>query len=64
MALGQTKCLKHIEALFSLSGMARADAQKIAKQVFGFETKLAAISSSLVDRNDPVKTYNKVIPID
>jgi predicted metalloendopeptidase len=40
--------------------MADADAQQSAKQVFGFETKLDAISLSLVDRNDPVKTYNKV----
>ncbi|KAJ3347134.1 hypothetical protein HDU91_006852 [Kappamyces sp. JEL0680] len=50
----------YIATLLKLSGTAAEDAQASAEAVFEFEKKVADISLRLVDRRDPIKTYNKV----
>jgi putative endopeptidase len=52
------KYVKHIENMFKLIGM--ENAENAAKGVMEFETKLANISMTNVERRDPFKTYNKI----
>jgi putative endopeptidase len=56
----RTKYVKHVESIFVLAGMSQADAEKASKEVMTLETKIAAASLKMVERRDPVKTYNKV----
>jgi putative endopeptidase len=45
--------------MFLLSGMSKPDAELQSKNVMELETQIAAVSLKMVERRDPVKTYNK-----
>ena len=55
---------KYISKLFKLLGKEQSIADKDAEAIFEFEKALANISLKLVDRRDPVKTYNKTLIAD
>ncbi len=50
--------LAHIQKTLALFGV--RDAEKIAKDAYAFELKLAKFSLSAQDQQDPVKTYNPI----
>ena len=52
------KYLKHIEAMLTLAGSAKAADE--AKAIVELETRLARASWDKVTNRDPIKTYNKV----
>ncbi|HEX2982101.1 MAG TPA: M13 family metallopeptidase [Ignavibacteriales bacterium] len=54
------KYLAHVKKMFVLAGESEASAEKAAKTVLEFETKLAQSSWPRVELRDPVKTYNKM----
>lgn len=49
----------HIARMFELTGLDPEQAKTDARAVVGFETKLAKVSLSTVDRRDPESQYNK-----
>ena len=51
--------VKYISKLFTLSGMAPADASKKADAILKLETAIAKSHSTPVELRDPVKNYNK-----
>jgi putative endopeptidase len=51
----------HLQAMFELTGVSPNDAARAAVQVVTLETKLARSSLTLVERHDPVATYNKAL---
>lgn len=55
----RTKYIAHIAKLFTMAGVAQADAQKRAQSVFELEKRLAKVQWSRVDSRDDDKTYNK-----
>jgi putative endopeptidase len=50
--------LAHIKNTLSLYGI--RDAEKVAKQAYSVELKIAKFSLSALDQQDPVKTYNPI----
>lgn len=51
--------VRFISRMFVNLGMQFTEAEKWAKEVMAFETEIAAVSLKMVERRDPVKTYNK-----
>jgi len=50
----------HVEAMMKLGGADDAGAKRAAEQVLALETKLAAISKTVVERRDPQGMYNRI----
>ncbi len=51
--------VKHIAAMFQLSGVTADEAKDKAARIMELETRLAKASMTLLERRDPHKTYNK-----
>lgn len=51
--------VEHAARLFELSGQAKEQAEKEARSLLDFETRIAAIQLSRTEMRDPVKTYHK-----
>lgn len=51
--------VKHMTAMFELSGVAADEAKMKAERIMELETRLAKASMTLLERRDPHKTYNK-----
>jgi putative endopeptidase len=49
---------KHLQAMFSASGIAGADSVKAAAAVYELEEKLAKVSRKIADLRDPYKNYH------
>lgn len=52
--------IDHLKAIFLLTGYTDGDATKAAQQVMDFETRLAKVTHTRLERRDPFLTYNKV----
>jgi putative endopeptidase len=50
---------QYLVKMFTLTGLAEADAQKAAENVYTLETKLAAASMTRVEMRNPYNVYNK-----
>ena len=50
----------HLTKMFVLTGEKQKQAEKSAKAVMNFETKLAKTSFTRIEQRDPVKNYNKM----
>lgn len=51
--------VKHVTAMFELSGVSADEAKDKAVRIMALETRLAKASMTLLERRDPHKTYNK-----
>lgn len=52
--------VKHMAKMFELAGDDAAKAMTSARIVMALETEIAKVSMTVVERRDPVKTYNKM----
>lgn len=51
---------QYIARLLAIAGESEASADRLAGEIFNLETKLAGYSMTLLERRDPVATYNKM----
>jgi len=56
----RTRYVEHVAKMFTLAGVAAADAQKAASTVMALETELAKVSLPRVELRDPKKLYHRL----